>query len=49
MASENSVTLVGNLTKAPELRYTQSGAGVANFGLAVNRRYHKNGEWQEHV
>ena len=47
MASENSVTLVGNLTKDPELRYTPSGAGVASFGLAVNRRYQVNGEWQE--
>jgi single-strand DNA-binding protein len=49
MASENSVTLVGNLTKDPELRYTPSGAGVASFGLAVNRRYQQNGEWQEQV
>jgi len=49
MASENSVTLVGNLTKDPELRYTPSGAGVASFGLAVNRRYQVNGEWQEQV
>ena len=35
MASENSVTLVGNLTKDPELRYTTGGRGVASFGLAV--------------
>ena len=49
MASENSVTLFGNLTKDPELRYTPSGAGVASFGLAVNRRYQVNGEWQEQV
>ena len=47
MASENSVTVVGNLTRDPELRYTPSGRGVASFGLAVNRRYMKNGEWQE--
>lgn len=47
MASENSVTLVGNCTKDPELRYTTSGRGVASFGLAVNRRYQSNGEWQE--
>ena len=46
MASENSVTLVGNLTKDPELRYTATGRGVASFGLAVNRRYQQNGEWQ---
>jgi single-strand DNA-binding protein len=47
MASENNVTLVGNLTRDPELRFTQSGRGVASFGLAVNRRYQMNGEWQE--
>ena len=47
MASENSVTVVGNLTRDPELRYTASGRGVASFGLAVNRRYMQNGEWQE--
>jgi single-strand DNA-binding protein len=47
MASENSVTLVGNITKDPELRYTTGGRGVASFGLAVNRRYQVNGEWQE--
>ena len=49
MASENSVTLVGNVTKDPELRYTTGGRGVASFGLAVNRRYQVNGEWQEQV
>jgi single-strand DNA-binding protein len=47
MASENSVTLVGNITRDPELRYTTGGRGVASFGLAVNRRYQQNGEWQE--
>jgi single-strand DNA-binding protein len=49
MASENSVTLVGNMTRDPELRYTTGGRGVASFGLAVNRRYQVNGEWQEQV
>lgn len=47
MASENSVTLVGNLTRDPELRFTQGGRPLASFGLAVNRRYQTNGEWQE--
>jgi single-strand DNA-binding protein len=46
MAS-NSVTLIGNLTRDPELRYTTGGRGVASFGLAVNRRYMQNNEWQE--
>jgi single-strand DNA-binding protein len=41
----NWVTLVGNLTREPELRYTPSGAAVAKFGLAVNRSYtNRNGE-----
>jgi single-strand DNA-binding protein len=45
--STNSVTLIGNLTRNPELRFTTGGRGVASFGLAVNRRYQQNGEWQE--
>jgi len=49
MAQDNTVTLTGNLTKDPELRYTTGGRGVASFGLAVNRRYQVNGEWQEQV
>jgi single-strand DNA-binding protein len=47
--AENSVTVVGNLTRDPELRFTAGGKGVASFGLAVNRRYQVNGEWQEKV
>ena len=49
MAQDNTVTLVGNCTRDPELRYTTSGRGVASFGLAVNRRWQKNGEWEEAV
>ena len=45
--AENTVTLVGNLTRDPELRFTTGGRGVASFGLAVNRRYQQNGEWQD--
>lgn len=45
--SSNTVTLIGNLTREPELRYTTGGRGVCSFGLAVNRRYQSNGEWQE--
>lgn len=41
----NNVTVVGNLTREPELRYTPSGAAVTKFGLAVNRSYNnRNGE-----
>ena len=46
MASTN-ITVVGNLTREPELRFTQGGKGVASFGLAVSRRFQVNGEWQE--
>ena len=45
--ADNSVTLVGNLTREPELRFTNGGRAVATFGMAVNRRYQVNGEWQE--
>ncbi len=38
MASDNQVTLVGNLTDDPELRYTPNGAAVCKFRIAVNRR-----------
>ena len=37
MASFNKVILMGNLTRAPELRYTPSGTAIAKMGLAVNR------------
>jgi len=41
----NKVVLIGRLTKDPELRYTQGGTAVANFTLAVNRRFsNQNGE-----
>lgn len=37
----NRVCLIGNLTKAVEIRYTQSGLGVAHFTLAINREIKK--------
>jgi single-strand DNA-binding protein len=39
MANLNKVLLIGNLTRAPELRYTPSGTAVADLRLAVNRSY----------
>ena len=45
--ADNTITLVGNLTRDPELRFTTGGKGVASFGIAVGRRYQVNGEWQE--
>jgi single-strand DNA-binding protein len=38
MAFDNNVIVVGNVTRDPELRFTPSGAAVANFGLAWNRK-----------
>jgi single-strand DNA-binding protein len=43
MASLNRVLLIGNLTRAPELRYTPSGTAVADLRLAVNRGYTTQG------
>ncbi|QYG95274.1 single-stranded DNA-binding protein [Iamia sp. SCSIO 61187] len=51
MANDNSVTLTGNITRDPELRFTPSGQAVATFGLAVNRRWQnrQTNEWEEQV
>lgn len=35
----NKIFLIGRLTKDPELKYTQSGAAVCNFTLAVDRHF----------
>jgi single-strand DNA-binding protein len=43
----NQVALVGNLTDDPELRYTQSGAAVCGFTVAVSHRSKHNGQWQD--
>jgi single-strand DNA-binding protein len=49
--SDNNVTLVGNITRDPELRFTPAGAANATFGLAVNRRWQnrQTNEWEEKV
>ena len=50
MASMNRVILIGNLTRDPDLRSTDSGIPVAGFGLAVNNNYtKKDGEKVESV
>jgi len=43
----NHVTLIGNLVEEPDLRFTPAGVAMAKLRFAVNRRYQKNGEWQE--
>lgn len=43
MASYNRVIILGTLTRDPEVRHTPSNQSVANFGLAINRRYTTSG------
>lgn len=45
--ADSTVTIIGNIIRDPELRYTPGGSGVVTFGVAVNKRYQKNGEWTE--
>lgn len=49
MTDMNSVTLVGHLTRDPELRFTGGGVAVVSFGVAWNRRYQQNGDWKSEV
>lgn len=49
MANDNSVTIIGNATREPEIRYTNGGMTVASFGVAINQRK-KNadtGQWED--
>ena len=49
MSNGNHVSIVGNLTRDPELRFTPSGQATATFGVAVNRRWQnrQTNEWEE--
>ena len=49
--ADNNVTVIGNVTRDPELRFTPSGQAIATFGLAVNRRWQnrQTQEWEEQV
>ena len=48
MISLNRATIIGNLTKDPEVRYTSNGQAVANFSVATNRKYkNAQGDLQE--
>jgi single-strand DNA-binding protein len=46
---DSTVTIVGNVTRDPEMRYTPSGAAKASFGVAVSRRWQNrtSQEWEE--
>lgn len=49
LPEQNQVLLTGNLTKDPEVRYTNAGTAMCRFRLGVNRRYKdpKTGEWKD--
>ena len=49
MSNGNTVTVIGNITRDPELRFTNTGQATATFGLAVNRRWQnrQSQEWEE--
>jgi single-strand DNA-binding protein len=49
MAGETTITLIGNLTNDPELRFTPSGAAVANFTVAATpKTFDRNSnEWKD--
>lgn len=40
----NNVSLVGRLTRDPEIRYTNGGLSIAKFSIAVDRRFKKDGQ-----
>ncbi len=47
--ADSTVTIVGNVTRDPEIRYTAGGAAKATFGVAVSRRWQnrQSQEWEE--
>lgn len=45
--ADSSITISGNVTQDPTIRFTNTGKPVATISVAVNRRYQVNGEWQE--
>src|ERR1700691_3793165 len=49
MANGNNISIVGNITRDPELRFTPTGQATATFGVAVNRRWQnrQTQEWEE--
>ena len=50
LPEQNSVTMVGRLTRDPEMRFTAKGQAICRFDIAVNRRYKDaTGVWQDDV
>lgn len=44
----NTVCLIGNLTRDPEVRYTQAGMPITSFGIAFNGRRKEGDQWVDH-
>ena len=49
MSSYNKVVFLGNLTRDPELKFTQSGTAVGNFDIAVNSSHGSGDDKKEEV
>jgi single-strand DNA-binding protein len=51
MAATSTTTIIGNLTRDPEIRYTRDGQATTQLGVAVNRRWQNRDshEWEEAV
>lgn len=47
--ADNAVTIAGNLTADPELRFTPNGTAVASFTIAVSKRRKVGNEWQDEL
>jgi single-strand DNA-binding protein len=49
--ADNSITVVGNVTREPELKFLNSGQAALRFSVAVNRRWQnrQTNEWEERV
>jgi len=43
----NRITVEGNLTSDPEMRFTQTGVAYVSGSIASNRKYQVNGQWEE--
>jgi single-strand DNA-binding protein len=51
MATDNQITIVGNMADDPDLRYTPNGVAVANIRVAVNQRFFnkETNQWDERL
>lgn len=47
--SVNKVQIIGNLGRAPEVRYSQGGTAIASMSVAVGERVKEAGEWKDHT